>query len=811
MIAGKVTQVIEEVMGSELVADVAGGALNGLVQNIDDFDLDDGGDIRFADNGEVVGYDVADEETGQLAFRTPLAGPHLAGVRVELEPAVKERYALFQEEGDSGGEQWARVPIGLKDRLGLDMRSPDDAELIEAEWKDERLLLHDILLQDPDQTAEYIRPNTFTAPPSDGAAPTSSPTPTVTGGPNFIGVTWSPVINVDPVIYEVHVSATNGFVAGPSTKIGEVLGQGFIITKLPSGASLAYSTTYYVKLIAKDQDGSALASVQASGQMVKLPSSSQASDSIAPSAVGSAPSVRGGATFFALKWDPVLNNDAVTYEVHVSTTTGFTPDGTTKYGETPGTSMIVNRTAAGGALVYGTTYFFKIVAKDVDGSAAASSQGSGTMVKLVGGSSGDINADTITANELAANSVTAAELAANSVVAGSIVAGTFSSQSVVADKFVAGSIAGDRIVASSITADRMNVSTLSAISANLGTITAGTVTGATLQTAAGAVQRTVMDGSGLRAYGSDGTTVVVNLPNSGSPSFTGTLRTDDLAVTGASPAAAVGGWGIGTSPLSAGPLFNGRVGSALSPPAYAQITSGHGVPSSSNTYLTLEDDWGSAQPWLNLAQITLRGGATYKLIDGAGASDFARSIGAGTGISVTGSNPNWTVAIDTGVVPRKNVGNIFTTNQSFQPASDVSAAAFFRGTDIAPTANIVTFRKADNTLLSSISPEGYGNFPQGIGTQVAAGAVTDANYGVQAASGSLGLDTSNKRLYARVGSTWNFIPISTVAPPNYTTNAYTVRRNLPASATVTLAQVADVLATLLDDFGASGAGNGLLT
>lgn len=92
--------------------------------------------------------------------------------------------------------------------------------------------------------------------------------------------------------------------------------------------------------------------------------------------------VTGGPNYFALKWTAVSNADAVTYEIHESTSSGFTPDGTTLVGETSGTLVFLRKTAAGGDYSYGTTYYFKLIAKDADGAASAGTQGSAQMVKI---------------------------------------------------------------------------------------------------------------------------------------------------------------------------------------------------------------------------------------------------------------------------------------------------------------------------------------------------------------------------------------------------------------------------------------------
>jgi hypothetical protein len=110
-----------------------------------------------------------------------------------------------------------------------------------------------------------------------------------------------------------------------------------------------------------------------------------------------------------------------------------------------------------------------------------------------------------------------------------IIPGSITTELLSADAVVAGNIAADAIqtyhLASKIvTAEKINVSDLSALSSNMGAITAGTIQGATIQTA-GSGARTVMDTQGLRGYGLDGVTKVFEI-NSGSgiASFTGVAQ-----------------------------------------------------------------------------------------------------------------------------------------------------------------------------------------------------------------------------------------------------------------------------------------------
>ena len=112
---------------------------------------------------------------------------------------------------------------------------------------------------------------------TDGLVPTSHPAATVQGGPGWILAKWTAISNADPVWYDVYISATDlgSTVAAwtATTKVGTVDGTFHFITKLGTGAALAYGTTYFVALIARDQDGTATAALPARGSaaMVKIP------------------------------------------------------------------------------------------------------------------------------------------------------------------------------------------------------------------------------------------------------------------------------------------------------------------------------------------------------------------------------------------------------------------------------------------------------------------------------------------------------------------------------------------------------------
>lgn len=110
-------------------------------------------------------------------------------------------------------------------------------------------------------------------------------------------------------------------------------------------------------------------------------------------------------------------------------------------------------------------------------------------------------AQAVTAEKIQAGTITTLEIAAGTIQAGDIQAGT-----ITGDRIAASTITGDRIAASTITSDKISVSSLSSLSSNMGSITAGTIQGATIQTA-GSGSRVVMDSAGIKGYALDGTTV----------------------------------------------------------------------------------------------------------------------------------------------------------------------------------------------------------------------------------------------------------------------------------------------------------------
>ncbi len=106
------------------------------------------------------------------------------------------------------------------------------------------------------------------------------------------------------------------------------------------------------------------------------------------------------------------------------------------------------------------------------------------------------------------------------------------------------------IAPDAVQASNIDVATLSAISSNMGTLTAGTVTGATLQTATSG-SRVVQDTAGIRGFATDGTTKVFEINTStGIASFTGVATLSGGSVV-------PGSLLTGTIPTSTVPIIGG--------------------------------------------------------------------------------------------------------------------------------------------------------------------------------------------------------------------------------------------------------------
>lgn len=236
-------------------------------------------------------------------------------------------------------------------------------------------------------------------------------------------------------------------------------------------------------------------------------------DGEAPSE-GVEPTVTGGVSTLFITWPTIANNSIVKYKVHVSDTTGFTPDETTLVGtlDLAGTAGFTGSLHVHdfpddhfltGSPLYDTTYYVVVIPSDGSGEfEGPHTEASGTPIRVDTADiiAGAIEADLIAAGaitatkiedgaistpKLAAGAVTAVKITAGAITANEIASGTITGDRIAGNTITgsliaATTITGTNIAGNTITAAKLSVSSLSAITADLGTVTAGSITGVTI-------------------------------------------------------------------------------------------------------------------------------------------------------------------------------------------------------------------------------------------------------------------------------------------------------------------------------------------
>ncbi len=205
-------------------------------------------------------------------------------------------------------------------------------------------------------------------PPSNQAAavvpdttPPTAPTNLAASG-GFGSVTLSWTASSDDLgveHYNVYRSTVAAFVPGPANKIAETLTPGYSNTGLAPG-------TYFYKVDAEDVAGNlSAASNEASGTAT--------ADTTAPTPPGSLTANASG-TSAALGWTASTDNVGVLrYNVHRSTTSGFTPSAANRIAQPTGTTHTDSGLAPG-------TYHYRVIAEDAAGNfSTASNQASATI------------------------------------------------------------------------------------------------------------------------------------------------------------------------------------------------------------------------------------------------------------------------------------------------------------------------------------------------------------------------------------------------------------------------------------------------
>ena len=201
--------------------------------------------------------------------------------------------------------------------------------------------------------------NQASATVADATAPTAPSGLAANVSGTTASLTWTAATdNVGVVRYNVHRGTTSGFTPAAANRIAQPTGTSYSDNGLAPG-------TYYYKVTAEDAAGNVgPVSNTASGTVL------DATAPTAPSGLGAT----GGASQASLSWTAATDNvGVVRYNVHRSTTSGFTPSTGNRIAQPTGTSYTDLGLAAG-------TYYYKVTAEDAAGNVgAASNQATATV------------------------------------------------------------------------------------------------------------------------------------------------------------------------------------------------------------------------------------------------------------------------------------------------------------------------------------------------------------------------------------------------------------------------------------------------
>ncbi|WP_036959117.1 hypothetical protein [Promicromonospora kroppenstedtii] len=234
-LTGRVAAVNTVPLGGTLAEEAPAGATVLLVEDTADFDPDGG--ALLLGGAEVVTYTSADDESGEVILAAPTAALWEIDTRVDVWDAatsapVVETLAQILVEGieQAGDSLVATVDHALIPYLPEGIRDPDPesgviGEAVALAYRGDELVVLNIIGQAPVMDGSVIDPSTL--PPSGGPEPEEPVTPgapTITPGFGALMLRWAGVVHPNPVVYEVHISATSPVVPSAATLAGELAG-----------------------------------------------------------------------------------------------------------------------------------------------------------------------------------------------------------------------------------------------------------------------------------------------------------------------------------------------------------------------------------------------------------------------------------------------------------------------------------------------------------------------------------------------------------------------------------------------------------
>jgi hypothetical protein len=351
--------------------------------------------------------DLACQGTPKSPFTIDLAPPAVPTLSGSLSAAGAQRKAQMTwvfTETDTGNTDIAGFVIRWRKVGDTTYHSEYAAPSLRALDIDlpQPFADYEFAIQSYDKVGNYSAFSATTTLTGSVAGAPSAPTGVAsTASLDRFRITWNANTEPDVVyggLYNVDIATNSGFTTG-------LLSYSTGNTFLEVGG-LTPNTTYFYRVRAVDVGGTAGA-YSTTGSRLTPDYAPTKSDGAAP-ASSPTPTLIQGVGYLTALWTRVTNNDLVTYDVHLSTTTGFTPSPATLVTSTTATSTIIRSTPTPTALAYGTTYYVKIVARDVDGSAAASAQASSTIAQATNADVSDVSAGKLTAGSISAATITIA-------------------------------------------------------------------------------------------------------------------------------------------------------------------------------------------------------------------------------------------------------------------------------------------------------------------------------------------------------------------------------------------------------------------
>ena len=259
----------------------------------------------------------------------------------------------------------------------------------------------------------------------------------------YVQATWGSVSDSDLDHYEIQVSISSDFSGFTDTRMHPSDGD-----RIERFTGLLGNTMYYVRVRAADWVGnqSAWSSTQSTT------SSADGSAPTSPTGLTAA----GARTLIGITWDANAEADLAFYEVQRAPDVGGSP-GAWSTIATQKSTYFVDEDFTEAEIQASTTFHYRVRAVDTSG-----------------------NNSSYTANKSAALNP------------------------IGRDTIASGAVITAKLAAGAVTAAKMTVGQLSAITADMGDITAGTVTGATVRTAASGARVQLDSTDGLQCYNSSG-------------------------------------------------------------------------------------------------------------------------------------------------------------------------------------------------------------------------------------------------------------------------------------------------------------------